>query len=639
MARKLLMSGVAVAGIGVCSVLLNHYLTTPRTYDDTSLSEWRPDGPRYVAPENPVLGVNDTFRSLHGSTRNSDEVLTAVAPEVELDWVVEQDMFITEGPSIDREGNLYFSPVTPKEHVVLVSLDGKTGERRWTIEGYSQGGGAPLVLDDPDRPGEQIIYLTLYERALAVRPDGEIIWDVQTGLKKYIDPVQGLENSHNFGANYLPQADAIVSVVMDGTMIMLDRKTGRLLLPEPFIIPGAPAKPSNATRIPQWLLDRADAVAREAVGEDPTHGGRFSRVMDILFGGGVKVANYFSIDPATGRIFVAATAEDEDDGVKDGLAANGAIYGIDVVRREGKLQLAVAAKAMFEGGTGSTPALTADGKRIYTSDEHGHVIAYDRDLNELWRHNVGEQVLASITVASEGNELYVATLKTLYKLFDRGDRAEGGWSASLDMYPELMGAKNINLLTATVTANGIAMMAGNGILTKSGKAIPLTVGVGLLDRETGKVIGYTQGLEESVATTITGPDGGFYIGHSPVRRALSKSLMGPLVNDLTGGIARYKPVNRQSLSHHILCSASIRAENASTYFNSYPASALEDLSHVRVLLRQLNEIPSNDRASSIGDFDELLNSADRGGAKQLAIELSNACEFVRADSEHQLASK
>ena len=229
------MSGVAVAGIAVCSVLLNNYLTIPRTYDDTSLSEWRPDGPRYVAPENPVLGVNDTFRSLHGSTRNSDEVLTAVAPDVELDWVVEQDMFITEGPSIDREGNLYFSPVTPKEHVVLVSLDGKTGERRWTIEGYSQGGGAPLVLDDPDRPGEQIIYLTLYERALAVRPNGEVIWDVQTGLKKYIDPVQGLENSHNFGANYLPQADAIVSVVMDGTMIMLDRKTGRLLLPEPFI--------------------------------------------------------------------------------------------------------------------------------------------------------------------------------------------------------------------------------------------------------------------------------------------------------------------------------------------------------------------------------------------------------------------
>ena len=42
---------------------------------------------------------------------------------------------------------------------------------------------------------------------------------------------------------------------------------------------------------------------------------------------------------------------------------------------------------------------------------------------------------------------------------------------------------------------------------------------------------------------------------------------------------------------------------------------------------------------SIGDFDELLNSADRGTAKQLAIELSNACEFARTDSGHHLASK
>ena len=183
------------------------------------------------------------------------------------------------------------------------------------------------------------------------------------------------------------------------------------------------------------------------------------------------------------------------------------------------------------------------------------------------------------------------------------------------------------------------MMAGNGILTKSGKAIPLTIGVGLLDRETGKVIGYTQGLEESVATTITGPDGGFYIGHSPVRRALSKSLMGPLVNDLSGGIARYKPVNPQSLSHHILCSASIRAENASMYFNSHPDSALEDLKHIRVLLRQFNGVKPLGLYGKVSNVDDRLNSSDISAVKQLAAELNKACESKMAGSINHLAVK
>ncbi|GAA4651006.1 hypothetical protein GCM10023116_32890 [Kistimonas scapharcae] len=100
MAKKLLISGTVVAGLAIAGTLLNDHLKTPKTYDVPPLSEWRPDGPRHSAPVHPVLGINDTFRSLHASTRNSDEVLTATAPKVELDWVVEKHLFITEGPSI-----------------------------------------------------------------------------------------------------------------------------------------------------------------------------------------------------------------------------------------------------------------------------------------------------------------------------------------------------------------------------------------------------------------------------------------------------------------------------------------------------------------------------------------------------------
>ncbi|WP_211829723.1 hypothetical protein [Kistimonas asteriae] len=591
MAKKLLISGTVVAGLAIAGTLLNDHLKTPKTYDAPPLSEWRPDGPRHAAPVHPVLGINDTFRSLHASTRNSDEVLTATAPNVELDWVVEKHLFITEGPSIDRQGNLYFSPVTPSEPVVLVSLDGETGERRWSITGkpLSQGGGTPLVLEDPDNPGQQIIYLTLYERALAVRQDGSVIWDVPTGLREPALQPGDDRNTHNFGASYHPQSDSIVGLLMDGSVFALDRKTGQPILAEAFTIPGAPAKGATTGRPGKWVTKRTDKVMKKVFGEDPQVGGRFSKVADVLFGGGVKIANYFSIDPMTGRFFIAATAPDEADGTIDGLAENGALYGIDMVPAgNGQYRLEVAASTWFKGGTGSTPALRADGTRVYVSDDNGNVIAFDQALNELWRQSVGEQILASITVASENNELYAITAGELFKLKDRGDKADVIWRASLDMYPEVFGQKNLNMLTASITANGIAVILGAGF-EKGTVRLPVSVGVGLLDRETGEVISYTEGVEESVATTITGPDGGFYIAHSPIRRAVSRALLGPLVKPLTGGIARYKPVRNDLLVRDAVCAAAIRLENAARFQQDNPASSEADTLQAGVLLKQASQ--------------------------------------------------
>ena len=90
---------------------------------------------------------------------------------------------------------LYFSPIGPRENVILVSLDPQSGERRWAINNSSTqrlaGGGAPLMLNDPDQVGQQIIYLGVYDRAVAVRQNGEVTWDVDTGL---VEPTLGPEN-------------------------------------------------------------------------------------------------------------------------------------------------------------------------------------------------------------------------------------------------------------------------------------------------------------------------------------------------------------------------------------------------------------------------------------------------------------
>lgn len=80
------------------------------------------------------------------------------------DWIVEKDMWIFEGPTLDSNNNLYFSPASAEE-VLLVSL-APDGSRRWIVEGLSNGCGGVITLEDTENPGEQIIYAGSQETAI-----------------------------------------------------------------------------------------------------------------------------------------------------------------------------------------------------------------------------------------------------------------------------------------------------------------------------------------------------------------------------------------------------------------------------------------------------------------------------------------
>jgi hypothetical protein len=100
--------------------------------------------------------------------------------------------------------------------VSLVSLDRVTGKRRWTVPGRGAGGGAPLILNDPDRPGEQLIYHGTYTTVMALRPDGSTVWSAPTGLALPERREGERDVTHVWGMNYQPQLDAVVGVTMDG---------------------------------------------------------------------------------------------------------------------------------------------------------------------------------------------------------------------------------------------------------------------------------------------------------------------------------------------------------------------------------------------------------------------------------------
>jgi outer membrane protein assembly factor BamB len=606
------------------------------------VTQWAPDGARTVGSYGyEIIPQPNAFHTMHTGPNNTDNVWVAVAPRLELDWVSERSFFVPEGPTYDNEGNLYFSPLFPQQDVSLVSLDAETGERNWAIEGNGSnaGSGAILILNDPDNPGKQIIYHMSYTEAMALRPDGTEIWRVDTGLE-VPDPVPGERSTtHSFGFNYHPQTDSLVGLTMDGALLAFDRLTGEPI-PSKGQVPGSPAV-SEVPPLPPEIVDASNDLTDAVFRTTPSGLSFFSLIIDVIFGGGSVITNFFAIDPNTGLIVVAATAADEADGTMDGLSEFGAIYSFELADDgSGGLEFRMLNRAEFMGGTGSTPSISEDGGRIYVSDNVGNVIAYDTGLEELWRYDVGDPLAASVAVSPDNDELYAVTRTDIFKLTDLGDSARLDWTAQLDAFaddPDI--SIEFNALTPTITANGVAISVGGGYAIGA-TAIMLKVGVGLLDRDTGALRSFAEGREESIAVTSVGPQGGIYTASSPVRRVSGKALNldDPDVADVIGGISRYKPVRNDLLVRDASCAAGVRARNAASIADSAPNSAMQDIRQIQVLIDQSRA--AIDRAVADADLDTasaatLRSTLDRAeanlsvdGLRSVASELLTVCNAI-----------
>lgn len=583
------------------------YLASPKDYPNSVVTQWQSTSktvPLSSGQSNTdIEPISNSFHALHADTHNSDELAIAASRSVNHLWTVESDMFIAEGPTEDNQGNLYFSPIDPKENLLLVSLDGKTGDRRWSVpmptaqsEVSSHGGGAPLILNDPDHTGKQLIYLSVYETAVAMTQEGELLWQVTPPLAEYSIIDGSADDRHVFGLNYHPQMDALVGLTASGHLFMLDRKTGRSLLDEAYSLPGEAAMSQVSGRPPEWLARRVDDVLDQVFGSSPNNVGRFTTIVNALFGDGGEVSNFFSIDKNSGRMFVAASAPDAIDGHFDQRSEFGALYALDAVRdSNGQVAVVEVARRDFAGGSGATPALSADGLRVYTADNDNQVLAFDRDLNPIWSFDVGQTIAASISVSSENNELYAVSMQKIFKLYDRGDRAEIAWQASLDVFPEILGYQNINMTTPTIVANGIAVTVGAGF-ANDGFTLPFAMGVGLLDRENGAMLAYSPAREESVSVTAVASDGGYYLANSPIRRAVTRAIFGGLVAPLTGGISRYGVDDDSILVADIICAREERKRALARVTDEAQKSGY--LRHIDILNEQLSGwIPADSEAA------------------------------------------
>jgi len=97
------------------------------------------------------------------------------------------------------------------------------------------------------------------------------------------------------------------------------------------------------------------------------------------------------------------------------------------------------------------------------------------------------------------------TKSDIFKIQETGSNsAKIIWKADLSSaYP---GFSVINALTPTITANGIVVSAA-AVYKVFNTNLLLKVGMGLLDRETGKLRYFAEGVEESISVSSVDSSG------------------------------------------------------------------------------------------------------------------------------------
>lgn len=565
----------------------------------------------------PVISDPEFFRTMHGNTSNTDNIWLAIPPVFELDWVKETDLYVPEGPTFDSLGNVYFSPLYPKENISLVSLDGNSGERRWTIpgDGRNGGSGAILILKDP-LTDKDIIYHSTYTEGMAIDVDGNILWRTPTGLSFSKESEGSGHTSHSFGFNYHPDTDSLIGVTYDGNVFAFDRSSGKSR-GRPFQLPGRKT-PVSQERPDRWVMAIGDKETDKAFGRLPNGSSFFTTIVDIIYGGGGEVTNYFAIDPNTSSIYIAATAQDSMDGEQDGLSKYGAIYKMSLQESRGQFSFSIDKSVVFPGGTGSTPSISPDSRLLMVSDGEGHAIALDRGLNELWRVQLDDQVAASIAIAPENNEIYAVTKNDVFKIINYTNHGEIQWKAKLDAWESQV---EFNALTPTVAANGILVSIGAGGMAND-QQIMMDVGMALIDRKTGDIRYFSPGREESIAVSSVGPGGQIFTANSPVRRAVGHGLFPNKTKPIIGGISKYKGLRHDLLVRDATCAAYYRLENLLTWISENPTAALVELRQIRVLLNQAYGATIAYQASKKGD---------QSSADDWLIALSESVDNLRKD--------
>lgn len=310
------------------------------------------------------------WSAVHADAGNSDYSSVRGARRLVAAWQRQFAGSINLGPTSDDRGRLYLTLNSPAG-CHLFALDGATGDTVWCSAAVDRFASisSPLL----DRDGR--LFVADSRAMQAFTTDGEPLWQT---------PIIGVPLS----AQFTPDGH-LIFITHIGRIYVLRREDGRALLPPLELVPGATYTPGEPVL--------ACATGRPAC----------------------PSANTPAIDPAGRFIFTFWTP-------------GAATSGLRAVQYRGGAQPSLTplwTNESLPGGSASSPTLSADGRRVYVTDNDGSLRALDIATGvEIWNFPIGYPAAGSPSRSPEGLIMPAGGgFGPVVAVRDRGDRGELAW--------------------------------------------------------------------------------------------------------------------------------------------------------------------------------------------------------------------
>lgn len=323
-------------------------------------------------PQEPGSVYGAGWSAVHADAANSDYHPHPGPGRLALAWSRRFGGMINLGPTSDDRGRLYVTTSGPGCR--LHALDRATGETVWCSAAPDRlaVASSPLI----DRDG--VLYLGDGRAMHAFDPAGRSLWRT---------PITGVA----LWAQFTPAGD-LLFVTHVGVVYLLDRETGATRAPPLFLVPDARFNPADG--------------ARACMRGEP----------------GCPAANTPAMDLRTGRFFFTFWAPGA---ARAGVRAMRVVGGPPGVVPEW-------VNDALPGGSASSPTLSADGSRLYVTDNAGGLHALAAATGDiLWSVDIGSATSGSVSVSPEGLIMPAGgATAALMAVQDRGSFGEVIWRRS-----------------------------------------------------------------------------------------------------------------------------------------------------------------------------------------------------------------
>jgi hypothetical protein len=260
-----------------------------------------------------------------------------------------------------------------------------------------------------------------------------------------------------------------------------------------------------------------------------------------------------ALGPAN-RVFIAVAANE--------TSTAGVFYAIDLVPKYAEpdeytgarpvigARLERACSTTIGLASASSPAMSADGLRVYLGDASGILRAIRAaDCSEAWRLQLETASLASPTVGPDG-ELYMLVGGRMTALRDAGDKGEVRWQTDIAPYAQSLGYVTARFNSVIAHSANNLYAAASFFQLAGSVAIPMAHALVTVSPKDGSILSAANLGEESATAVSLASDGMIYVASKPIAKAvlLGVPQLRAHVPPAQSGIFAFEPVSYEALT-------------------------------------------------------------------------------------------